>query len=167
VNRSRTLVVWMWCAGLVVACSGTFRFDDHSIPSGDGGADATAESPAGCDGDECGFIGQPCGSASCLLHCPHGEVCTGRCDSACTADCEEDAICTLTAGEGADLECEAGARCSFVAGRASLIDCRTDSDCGTRCLESCTLSCAPTAICALACGASASLMTVSGTAACP
>jgi hypothetical protein len=163
------------CTGLAAGCSGTFRFDDHSIAADGGGAidatdgrdDATSERPSSCDAPECEFLGQPCGSESCLLHCPHEKTCTGRCQSECTADCEENSICTLTTGGEADLQCEANARCSFIVGRASRIECRVGSDCGARCLGSCTLSCNAGATCALACGENAALAPASGTAGCP
>jgi hypothetical protein len=169
------LTVLMLCVGVAtVACSSTFRFDDHSVSNdasgtadGATGADAMAERSVSCDAAACDFLGQPCSSSSCLLHCPHGKTCTGRCDSDCTADCEEDAICTLTTGEGADLECEPDARCSFIVGPAGRIECRTNSDCGTRCQGSCTLSCNSGATCALACGETQQLAAVSGTAGCP
>ena len=170
-NAFRPLAVLVCCAGLLVACSSTFRFDDHSIPrdAGDGGngADAISERLPACDSGACDFQGQPCDSTKCLLHCPHRGNCTGQCGASCTADCEENAICSLSAGEGADLECEPDARCSFVVGPAGSVACRTSSDCGTRCLGSCTISCAPQATCALACGETQPLATISGTAGCP
>ena len=172
--------VWVLFAGLATAaCSGTIRFDDHSIARQDAGHDAgdaavdtrgddaSSERPGWCDATTCDFLGQPCGSSSCLLHCPHGKTCSGRCESGCTADCEENAVCTLTTGEGADLECEPEARCSFIVGRASRIECRAQSDCGTRCLGNCTVSCAADATCALACGDAAPMARVSGVADCP
>ena len=173
-NLPCALFIGMWGAGLTMACSGTFRFDDHSLPRDAGGAsdslrgaDAMSDGSAVCDAGTCDFIGQPCGGDDCTLHCPHGNSCTGLCESGCTADCEENSICSLTAGQGADLECEPDARCSFVVGRAGRIECRSDSDCGTRCLESCTISCAPGATCALACGDTQPFATVSGMATCP
>ena len=176
-NRVRALAIWMLCAGATAACSGTFRFDDHSIPADaaatpDGGldgvdaVDAASEKPAVCSGGACGFLGEPCAGDECLLHCPHGKICTGRCQSECIADCEENSICTLTADESGDLECEPGARCSFVVGRGTRVECRSTSDCGTRCLGNCTIDCAADATCALACGETDALAVFSGTSGC-
>jgi hypothetical protein len=171
VNPVLALAVWMLCAGATVACSGTFRFDDHSIATDAGGTpdsavDAAGERSAACTTSACEFLGEPCVSDECLLHCPHGKICTGRCQSKCTADCEENSLCTLTTEDNADLECEPGARCSFVVGRATRVECRSTSDCGTRCLGNCTIVCAADATCALACGETDPLAVVSGTTGC-
>lgn len=155
---------------ILATCSGTLRFDDHSIdaaPPPPATQDAAAERPANCANDRCGFVGGPCSDTQCNWECPPLKSCSGSCGASCTADCEENSSCMLSAGQKAVLKCEEGSRCSFVVGPASTVECHGDSDCGTRCLADCSLSCAAGAVCSLACGATAPLRSITRTARCP
>jgi hypothetical protein len=166
------------CATLFVlaACSSTFRFDEHSIPRGDGGSEArrdveppsdTADARPACPSGACGFSGAPCSGRGCQLECPYFGNCSGSCGELCNADCEEDSSCMLTAAERASLKCEERARCSLVVGGGSRVECERNSDCGVRCLGACTLRCEAGAVCSLACGPSAPLAKFDGDATCP
>jgi hypothetical protein len=151
----------------LAACSGTLRFDDHSIDAAPVPPDAAAEGPVNCADNRCGFVGGPCTPTQCNWECPQLKSCSGTCGASCSADCEEDSSCMLTAGQQAALKCEAGARCSFVVGPASTVECQGDSDCGARCISDCSLTCAAGAVCTLACGPTAPLRSVTRSARCP
>jgi hypothetical protein len=156
VRRGGTALAALPALLLLTTCSGTLRFDDHSIDAGASG------------GNERGtFVGDPCTSEGCEWECPALASCSGKCGLSCSADCEENSTCMLSAEQDARLRCERGARCSFVVGAGSSVECQASSDCGARCLSGCSLACSAGAICTLACGPTAPLAPASGMSRCP
>ena len=72
--RSPRLVTMFLAVAGLLACDGSFRFDE---PAGDAGWRTEA-----CDG------------GSCPLNCPAATTCVGTCGASCSTKCEENSRCT-------------------------------------------------------------------------